>query len=199
MDDETFEAMRDNHVYWVPTAFTFYNWCDYMDNPEAYNQPEIKELVPEPFHTLGRKSLDKVREGIRQGNNPMWKRFYDEMDRFKKEYFPYNLRQAREKKVKIVAAVDAGASGAGYVPHGLLYKELELFVDQGMNEYEAIRTATLNAAELIGMDKELGSIEVGKRCDLVVLEDSPIDDIANLRDIRYVIKDGSVVYSKQQA
>lgn len=196
LDEETFDAMRNNNTYWVPTAFTFYNWCDYMEHPEAYNKPEVKELVPEPFHTLGRKSLDKVRESIRQGNNPMWKKFYDEMDCFKSEYFPYNLQQAMKRNIKIVAGVDAGASGSGYVPHGLLYKELELFVEQGMNEYEAIRTATLNAAELIGMDNELGSIEVGKRCDLVVLENSPIDDISNLRKVSYVIKDGAIVFQK---
>ncbi len=196
LDDDTLLTMKSNKTFWVPTAFTFYNWCDYIDHPEEYDKPEIRELVPEPFHTLGSKSLDKVREGIKQGTYPMWKKFYDEMDRYKSEYFPYNFRRAIDNKIKIVAGVDAGASGSGFVPHGMLYKELELFVMHGMNEYEAIRTATMNAAELIGMEGELGSIELGKRCDLVVLADSPIGDISNLKKVNYVIKDGAIVYKK---
>ena len=54
---------------------------------------------------------------------------------------PVDFANAIENGVKIVAGVDAGMGGEGYVPHGFLYKELELFVEHGMDEFEAIRTA----------------------------------------------------------
>ena len=118
------------------------------------------------------------------------------MQPYQEEYFPENFRRARAKGVKIVAAVDGGAGGAGFVPHGQLYKELELFVEQGMSEFQAIQTATKNAAELIGRENDLGSIETGKIGDFVVLNDNPLDDISNLENINCVIKEGVIVYNQ---
>jgi len=92
--------------------------------------------------------------------------------------------------------VDAGASGAGYVPHGQLYKELEIFVKHGMSEFAAILTATKNAAELLGLEQELGTVEIGKVADLVVLNANPLSDISNIKNINCVIKEGTMVYNQ---
>ncbi|MTI67992.1 MAG: amidohydrolase family protein [Firmicutes bacterium] len=181
----------------VPTAYCFYNWTNLIDNPEQYDTPKLKELIPEPFHSLGKKSLQKVREGIKQGSDPIWSRFYSEIKPFKEEYFPVNFRRALEKGIKIVAAVDGGVSGAAYVPHGQLYKELELYVDNGMNEFQAIQTATKNPAELLGIEKEVGSVEVGKVGDLVVLDDNPLEIISNVKNINCVIKGGIIAYKSK--
>ncbi|MBV1756460.1 MAG: amidohydrolase family protein [Dethiosulfatibacter sp.] len=197
MDDETLEIMESKNIYWVPTAYCFYNWSNFIDNPEEYNSQEMKELIPEPFYSVGKKSLDKAREGIKSGKDPIWSRFYAEIKPFKEEYFPINFKRAMDKGIKIIAAVDAGASGASYVPHGKLYKELELFVKHGMSEFDAILTATKNAAELLGLDKELGTIEIGKIGDLVVLNGNPLSNITNINDIHYVIKEGVIVGSSR--
>ena len=194
--NKTFEMMKSKEIYWVPTAYCHYNWTNLIDNPGEYDKDEIKELIPEPFHSLGKKSLKEVKEEIKSGEDFIWSKFYSEMQPFKENYFPNNFRAALEKGIKIVAAVDAGASGAGYVPHGQLYKELELFVEHGMSEFEAIQTATKNAAELLGVEKELGSIEVGKIADFVVLDDNPLKDISNLKNINSVIKEGVLVYNE---
>ncbi|MGH4121910.1 MAG: amidohydrolase family protein [Clostridium sp.] len=198
MDDETFELMKSKSIYWVPTAYCFYNWSDFIDNPEQYNSEEIKEAIPEPFYTVGKKSLDKAREGIKSGKDSILSRFYAEIKPFKEKYFPINFRHALDKGIKIVAAVDAGASGASCVPHGQLHKELEIFVKHGMSEFEAILTATKNAAELLGLEKELGTIEVGKIGDFVVLNANPLSNISNIKSINCVIKEGTVVYNKIQ-
>lgn len=197
IDDETFKKMKENNVFWIPTIYPYYNWKNLMDHPEEYDSPEIKERIPETLHALGKKTLSKVREGIRNGTDPFWTRFYNEMDHMKEEYVPDNLKRAMEHGIKLAAGVDAGAAGAGYVPHGILYKELELFVQYGMDEFDAIRTATVNAAELIGMKEQLGSIEAGKIADLVVLDGNPIEDISDLGKIHCVIKDGIEVYSNK--
>ncbi len=68
--------------------------------------------------------------------------------------------------------------------------ELWSFVQGGMSEMEALRTATWNGAYYIGMDKDLGSLEVGKLADLIVLDKNPLDDIYNTEAIRYVMKNG---------
>lgn len=68
--------------------------------------------------------------------------------------------------------------------------ELWMFVQGGMTPLEAIRAATLNGAEYIGMGKELGSLEPGKLADLIVLEKNPLEDIQNTEFITHVMKNG---------
>ncbi len=95
---------------------------------------------------------------------------------------------ARETGVWIVAGTDALG---GSTPN--LHAELQLLVARaGLTPLEAIRAATFNAARAIGQAGELGSIEVGRRANLVVLDRNPADDIRNTQTIVLVVRDGVV-------
>ena len=61
-----------------------------------------------------------------------------------------------------------------------------------MAPHAALRAATLDGAKFLGLDHQLGSIEVGKLADLVVLESNPLDDIKNSTDIAFVVKNGEI-------
>jgi imidazolonepropionase-like amidohydrolase len=63
----------------------------------------------------------------------------------------------------------------------------------GMSNHDALRAATLLGAEISGLDHDLGTIDVGKLADLVVLDENPLENIRNTNSICYVIKNG-VVY-----
>jgi imidazolonepropionase-like amidohydrolase len=92
--------------------------------------------------------------------------------------------------VRVVAGTDSGSPG-GY--HGDLAQELELFVRFGMPAHDALRAATYDAAALLGMEAEVGSLALGKRADLVVLADDPLRDPGALRSRLAVMKDGRFV------
>ena len=62
----------------------------------------------------------------------------------------------------------------------------------GMTPWQTLYSATMNGAESIGLEKQLGSIEPGKLADLIVLNSDPLADIHNSNDILYVIKNGTV-------
>lgn len=78
----------------------------------------------------------------------------------------------------------AGTDTLGFpliVPGASLHRELELLVESGLTPYEALRTATINPATFLRKDHEFGTIAVGKRADLVLVERNPLQDLAQLR------------------
>jgi Tol biopolymer transport system component len=88
--------------------------------------------------------------------------------------------------------VRIGAGTDSELPHGLHW-ELEGLVSAGLTPLEAIRAATLDAARILGAERDIGSIHVGKRADIVILDADPGIAIGNTQRIRYVIKDGRIV------
>lgn len=89
--------------------------------------------------------------------------------------------------VKIAFGTDAGVG-----PHGENALEFVYMVEAGMPPLEAIRSATLTAAELLGAQDELGSIAEGKLADIIAVDGDPLDDIAVLQDVSFVMKDGEI-------
>ncbi len=94
--------------------------------------------------------------------------------------------------VKIVMGTDAG--GFAWVGKDSLNQagELNYYVQYGMSPMDAIRTATVNGAALLGMSATLGTIEAGKIADLVAVSGDPLTDITELQRVKFVMKDGAV-------
>ncbi|MGH9851882.1 MAG: amidohydrolase family protein [Blastocatellia bacterium] len=90
--------------------------------------------------------------------------------------------------VRLLAGTDAVTDYC--MPGFGLHDELALLVQAGLSPGEALRTATLNPAEFLGREKEFGSIAVGKRADLVLLERNPLNDIRNTTSVWGVIQAG---------
>ncbi|MDT8438329.1 MAG: amidohydrolase family protein [Wenzhouxiangellaceae bacterium] len=89
--------------------------------------------------------------------------------------------------VKIAFGTDSGVS-----PHGINAREFGYMVETGLPEAEAIRTATLNAAELLGIEDHAGRLEAGYWADVIAVPGDPLDDISRLEDVRFVMKAGEV-------
>lgn len=96
--------------------------------------------------------------------------------------------QAYKKGVKIAFGTDAGV-----YPHGENWKEFVYMTEAGMPPMEAIQSATMGGAMLLGLEDELGSIETGKRADIIAVEGNPIENIEQMQHVRFVMKDG-VIY-----
>jgi imidazolonepropionase-like amidohydrolase len=107
-------------------------------------------------------------------------------------FIPRNLETAR-KAFKAGVKIAMG-SDAIYTMFGENTRELGWFVKVGMTPEQALRTATTNAAELLGKERELGAVAPGYLADLVAVEGDPLSDIkVALNNVKWVMKDGTVV------
>ncbi len=98
--------------------------------------------------------------------------------------------KAYKAGVKIAFGTDAGV-----FPHGKNWIEFGYMIEAGMPAMEAIKAATINAAELLGEKNRLGSIEVGKLADIIAIDGDPLKDARVFEKVVFVMKDG-VVYKQ---
>lgn len=100
-----------------------------------------------------------------------------------------SLQQALSLGVKMASGFDASSPAR----QGQNADQLMAMAKRGIPPLEVIRAATLNAAELMGWQDDVGSVEVGKYADLIAVEGNPLTDIAILKRVEFVMKGGTIV------
>ena len=107
-----------------------------------------------------------------------------------------------DKEIAVVGALHragipivAGTDQA--VPGYSLHREIELYVQAGFTPMDAIQAATIVPARAMGIEKESGTIEKGKRGDLILINGNPLQDIHNTRNVEYVITDGTMYHTAE--
>src|SRR6266849_868458 len=98
-----------------------------------------------------------------------------------------NVKKAISAGVKVAFGTDAAV-----YPHGLNAGEFHVYVKLGMTPLAAIQTATINAADLLGWTKTVGTVEVGKWADLIAVDGDPTKDVTTLEHVKFVMKGGTV-------
>ncbi len=113
------------------------------------------------------------------------------LEKAKRVMDPYykSFQMAYERGVKIAFGTDAGTP---LNFHGPVTLEMKLMIEHGMNIWDAIRSATICAAELLGMEKVIGSIESGKFADIVGFDENPLDNLDTFTTPSFVMKDGDI-------
>lgn len=99
-----------------------------------------------------------------------------------------SLQRLVPRGVKIAFGTDAGVS-----KHGRNADEFELMVANGMTPTQALQAATVNAADLLGLSRDIGTIEAGKAADLIAVAGDPVADVRLLKHVKFVMAQGKVV------
>jgi len=115
------------------------------------------------------------------------------------EYLRKNRETTDVQRVGFTKAVKRGVklaygSDSGVYPHGQNAKQFAYMVRYGMTPMQAIQSATIRAAELLGKEKMLGAIAAGRFADLVAVKENPLTNITALEHIALVMKDGKIVH-----
>lgn len=99
-------------------------------------------------------------------------------------YYKLVTNQLRQKGIPIIAGTDMSPGG--------IADELEMYVDAGFTALQAIQSATIIPAQVMKMDKVTGSIEEGKKAEIILINGNPLQNIGNIKNVKTVIKDNSV-------
>jgi len=163
---------------------------DSLEHATDMDDATIQEMVKrETFYV---PTIDHNRYYIENGDKIGYAAGYQEK---LQAFIPRNLETA-QKAFKAGVKFAMG-SDAIYTMFGQNTRELGWFVKAGMTPEQALRTATTNAAELLGKEKELGAVAPGYFADLVAVQGDPLADIdVVLKNVKWVMKGGSVVMDR---
>ena len=170
-----FAALRRNRT-WVDPTLSVYWVMAHRDEPRVKDDPRAR-FVARPLE----RHWDEQRGGWSKGPG---RDFYREFLRRKMA----GVRALRDAGVPLLAGTDLGFPHV--YPGSGLHDELGHLVAAGLTPMEAIRAATSDAARYLERAGEFGTVEPGKRADLVLLDANPLDDIGNTRRIRAVVQNG---------
>lgn len=164
-------------VIWVPTIGNMSaDFVLAVSNPERMNPPGTEAFAFE-------RTLPTNLEGHPHGALSVVRRLLPGQQE--------SLRRAYQGGVRVLVGTDM--AGIGSLPGQAVHWEMEHLVDAGLPPLDVLRAATLGSAEALGADAYLGSVEVGKLADLVIVDGDPLKDIQNTGRIWRVMKAGWVL------
>ncbi len=168
--------LKDHHTVVDPTLAVFEFFTVSTAKPPASFEPGVNKVAPELAEQLTDVEPPTEHSALAE--------------------------QIFQKEVAIVGALHrAGipvvAGTDQTVPGHSLHREIELYVQAGLTPMEAIQAATIVPARAMGLDRESGTVETGKRGDLVLLTGNPLDDIHQIRSVEYVITNGTMYHTAE--
>ena len=166
---ELIDALKAHHTLLDPTVAVFETFLhtvplDQLEPGIDHVAPQLREALDTPPPPANQTALFQAR----------WSAFMTA------------LRVLHQAGISMVAGTDQA------IPGYSLHRELELYVEAGFTPLEAIQSATITAARAIGVENESGSIDPGKRADVLLLDADPLADIHNTRKVWRTVAAGAV-------
>ncbi len=197
---EEAEWMAQNDKFAILTLSIF----DIMGGHRAYEDYETRTFLKDPLIT-GPLGEQTVRDYYTAFPTIRQTTYVSETAFYQATHFPnlqgllaFNLKNAKtlaDAGVLLGMGSDAPAPPANW-PGEAMHYELELHVRAGIDPIDAIRMATMNGAQILRLEKDIGSVEVGKIADLMIVDGDPSTNIRDTRNIEYLIQGGRLVDRK---
>lgn len=183
--EKKYQYLAEHNVFLNPTLMTrrndYYAVADMLEKIQGLNYAHY--LVKMEFA----EDAAKLGENLSNEDIRAFKEFY--------LLTADTIAKAQKAGVKILAGTDSWSEYN--VPGFSLHEELQALADAGIDNYGILQAATINGAEYFRIADKVGSIDVGKQADMVLLEANPIDDIKHTQTINSVFK-GSQIYQSEE-
>ena len=168
--------LKGHHTVVDPTTALYELFTATTAKPPASFEPGVNKIAPELAEQLTDVEPPNERSALAQ------KVFQKELD---------TVGALHRAGILVVAGTDQS------VPGHSLHREIELYVQAGFSPMEAIQAATIVPARAMEIDKETGTVEKGKRGDLILIDGDPLADIHNTRNVEYVITNGVMYHTPE--
>lgn len=187
--DDFIQLLKNKRVVVCPTLTVAGNYSKTFAQQMTFTKKEAASAIAMPLQSLS--DLKKM------ANQEMAERYRMEgLEAMKEDIISDSIRSANLRKmlkagIPIAAGTDAGNIGT---LHGSsFFQELQAMKQAGMNNWQLIRSVTIEGAKAMGMEKDFGAIKVGMKANMLLLRDNPLLEIGNLQQIDLIINKGVVL------
>jgi len=183
LDEATIAAMKTRSIFYIPTMDIF----EFLADTRAFvdrvlSDPAVTKPGGLPKETIARYRTPEYSDGYR--------RRYPNFENVKRNLpaLRDNLRRLHAAGVPVALGTDMWAfPGLG------VSIEMDLYVEAGFSPLEALRSAAVTSARSLGIERDRGTLDPGKRADFLVLSEDPLRDVRNVRKISEIYKNGAKV------
>jgi imidazolonepropionase-like amidohydrolase len=187
VDDEFIRLARERKAIYCPTIFVMSSYQMALSNQWVATDAERRLADPEVLGAM--RDLDKIPKA------KVPPRVAQLMEKppslAPAPAMLQNVKRVWDAGITVAMGTDAGNIGALHGPS--VFREMELRVQAGLTPLQVLRSATVNGARMMGLERSAGTISPGRLADLVVLDADPLADIGNASRVHRVVKDGRVV------
>ena len=174
-----------DHTWMIPTLIRL-RTMEFGDDPSYRKDPNLR-YVPGPTRALWEEMAQQFPTKVSPDTRAMLKRFFALQLKLVKLF--------QDTGVMMLAGTDGGGSGHWDISGFALHQEFDLLRQAGLSPLTILQMTTLNGAKFLGRENRMGSVEVGKDANLVVLDSNPAVSVQALHQIRAVVR-GGTFYAK---
>lgn len=187
------KKMKDKNVAVCPTLSFYYTYSFLQDETQlsAHNgMSVVASNVKEQWLKEYNEALTATKEQLKEEFESKYKSVYQK----KFEVFNAVLKQIADENMLLLLSADEGPFN---VPGFSMAEEMKLYSKAGLDNYQIIKAATYNAAVFLASDKNTGSVQEGKRANLILLNANPLENIENIQKVEGTILNGKYYSQKE--
>lgn len=189
VDEEFTKMLTENNVAYIPTLVVSANYSIMNGAYDRISQLDFALSNPYPlgtFFDLAHLDEPELRERLKE-QLPNRRAF----NALRDSVMALNLKTLHDAGALISTGTDAGNPGTFHATS--YYTELEHMQAAGLSNAEILRASTINGARALGEEENFGTLEAGKRADILVLNSNPLEDLGNLLDMSYLMNRGHLI------